>query len=160
MIRTFSSLFSGLVALLPLPALALSCMPWGLSDAYDEAEASSEEYVVVEGDLSFDTEALPKTEWDNQMATPQSTDIPARLHGMSLSTNGFSIPFDAALTLRIGCAGPWCAGAAEGPVLAFLRRETSGYVLVRGPCGGMLFDRPDADQLDWVVDRLNGDETR
>lgn len=147
---------SALALWLPVPALALSCMPWDVQSAFDEAHASAEGYVVVSGDLVFDPALLPVTDWADQMSVPPRTDIPARLTGFSLDGQGFSQPFDAELTLVIACAGPWCASAEPGPSLAFLKQTEGVWVLDQGPCGGFLFGRPDPEMLAWVAETFAG----
>lgn len=134
-------------AWLPLPALALSCMPWDVENAFTEADESAEAYVVVSGDLAFDVDMLPVVDWSDQIAVPPFTEIPARLTGFSLTSEGFSAPFEAEVTLKIGCAGPWCASAQPGPSLAFLKQTPAGWVLAQGPCGGFYFGDPAQDVL-------------
>jgi hypothetical protein len=143
-----------LLALLPMPALALSCMPWDVENAFSEAVESNDAYVVVSGDLRFDPDALPVTDWANQMDTPPSTSIPAHLDGMSLTAEGFNQPFDLPVTLKIGCAGPWCASAKPGPSLAFLKATPDGWVLEQGACGGFYFGAPEPGMLDRVKELL------
>lgn len=138
-------------ASVPLPALALSCMPWDVDSALRETRAGDAAYRVVSGDLDFDPALLPVTDWANQMAVPPRTEIPARLTGFSVSKEGFTVPFDAEITLVIGCAGPWCASAEPGPSLAFVQHTETGWVLEQGPCGGFHFARPDADMLAHVA---------
>ena len=140
-----------LAALVPAPAMSLSCMPWDVAQAYSKADQSDAAYIVAHGELSFDTGLLPVTNWENQHATPKRTDIPARLTGLSLTANGFTEPFDAAIILQINCSGPWCPRASEGPALTFLKREGSTYRLVQNACGGMLFGNPAPEDLGWTV---------
>lgn len=143
-----------LAALAPAPALALSCVPWGVPDAYAKADQSADAYVVVEGILSFDPELLPVTDWDNQMATPSRTELPARLTGRSLTRAGFSGPFDAPVVLQINCAGPWCPRPQQGDALALLKRAGGTYTLTQGACGGMLFGAPSPESRAWLVEQF------
>ncbi|MFS4580949.1 hypothetical protein [Phaeobacter sp. C3_T13_0] len=122
------------------PAVALSCLPSGPSDAYLEAVTSDKSYVVVEGVLSFDEDALPKAPQNNVNDTPPRSLIPARIDGKLMTRDGFSKDVDLAITLEILCFGPWCAGAADGvDYLAFLEQRADGYVLRFDPCGGFGF---------------------
>lgn len=147
-------------AFCPLPAFALSCASWTLADAFDAAQSSEATYVVVEGDLSFDPAGVPKTDWENPIAAPQSTEIAARLQGLSLTRNGFSAPFDAALTFKIACAGPWCANVRQGPSLAFLVREGGRFTLTQGPCGGMLFSAPSSADIRAIEQKHDDTQSR
>ena len=126
---------------IPASAQALSCLPWGVTDAYLEAAASDDPYLVVAGKLSFDEGLLPVTDWERQQETPPLTAIPARLEGKSLTSHGFSQVFGGDLLLEIGCAGPWCAGAKSGvDYVAFVELRGETGVVTVGPCGGNLFD--------------------
>lgn len=133
--------------LAPMQAAALSCAPYFVQNAFTEAAESADPYVVVEGELSFDTGELPQTDWANQEQTPPRTKINARLKGYSLAEGGFNEPFRANLTLIVTCAGPWCPNPQPGLALAFLQRTEAGYELVQGPCGGFLFSNPDFQMI-------------
>ncbi|WP_336096277.1 hypothetical protein [Roseovarius sp. CH_XMU1461] len=135
------------------PALALSCLPHGVTDSYTQAAEAEASYVVVHGRLVFDESRLPKVDMTNQAATPASTRIPALISGKSLSKQGFERRFEAPISLDIECAGPWCAGAKSGiDYLAFLRVEPDGsYALALNPCGGQGFGEPSQEQLDQIL---------
>lgn len=151
------SLLALALAALPLPALALSCLPHSLEASYQEAAQAEETYVVVHGRLTFDAEDLPEVDLQNQQNTPAMTRIDARLEGMSMRHSGFDLPFEQNVTIALECYGPWCAQAQTGQdVLAFLRKEAEGYVLATNPCGGMLFHAPDTDMLDRVQACFDG----
>ena len=139
-----------LAALLPLPALALTCLPHSVEATYQRAEKAEESYLVVHGRLTFDAGALP----DNGTGTqnpPKMTRVPARLSGMALSKGGFDVPFEQPLTLEVACYGPWCGSAEEGDVLAFVERSPQdGYLLESNPCGGNLFAAPKPAMLKQV----------
>ncbi len=136
-----------LALLAPVQAAALSCAPYFVQNAYTEAAESPDPYVVVEGELSFDTSKLPKTDWTKQDQTPPRTKIKARLKGYSLAQDGFTEPFRANLTLIVACAGPWCPRPQPGLALAFLKRTDVGYELLQGACGGFLFSDPDFQMI-------------
>ncbi len=126
-----------LLALAPLPAMALTCMPHSLETTFQRAAQADEPYVVVHGTLQFDKRLLPSTDPVASHKTPPLTQIPARLEGRSLSKEGFTLPFDRDVTLEVACYGPWCASAQSGQkVLAFVRRGAEGYVVETDPCGG------------------------
>ena len=126
------------------PAFALSCLPWGPTDAYLEAADSKSNFVVVDGDLTFDDTLLPKTDWAHQENTPAATNIPAHVRGQALSRAGYLTPFDADVTLKVLCYGPWCSGATDGgKYVMFLEQRDTGYELQVNPCGGFAFDASD-----------------
>ena len=139
------------------PALALSCMPYGVTDAYRDAAAAEGDYVVVHGRLTFDESRLPQVDWANQAATPDHTRIPAQIDGASLTRAGFTATFRSPIEIDVQCFGPWCAGAESGiDYLAFLKRENGRYLLEITPCGGFSFGGPDPEQLDQVLACLQG----
>ncbi|UWR22745.1 hypothetical protein [Sulfitobacter sp. S190] len=148
-----------LVAGFPLPALALSCMPYSVENAFLDAQASKAQFVVVRGMLDFDESLLPRVDWDNQSATPPLTTLEAELIGTSLTNAGFSLPFDRRVTLEIACFGPWCASAEKGTeMLAFVELGADGPVVATNPCGGYLFGRA-TDAMFKTVERcMSGGE--
>lgn len=144
------------LCLLPLPAIALSCLPHGVSDAYLQAEQAEEAYLPVLGDLQFDPAMLPVVDMANQAATPRKTLIPATFKGDAMGARGVPIPFETDVLLEVGCIGPWCASAQPGPSLALLRRTSNSYVLSTNACGGFLFTKPTDVQIKQVQDCLSG----
>jgi len=130
------------------PALALSCLPPDAARTYQQAAEAEEAYIVVHARLEFDAAALPRTDWQDQAASPPHTLIPARMTGQALTKTGFDLPFDRPITLDAQCFGPWCAGATPGTsYLAFLKRTEDGYLLALDPCGGMGFADPTPENL-------------
>ena len=147
----------GALCLTAGPGLALSCMAPDVAKTYARAAEADESYVVVRGRLTFDATQLPKTDWQNQQATPPHTPIAARITGQALSLTGFDLPFERDITLDVQCFGPWCAGAApETDYLGFLEQRETGYVLVLDPCGGMGFANPTPEMLDRVKTCFQG----
>ena len=122
------------------PALALSCFPPDPAADFLDADASEDSWLVVEGDLTFNTALLPERDMLDNDA--KDVEIPARFRGKSLSLGGFDRDFITPITLRLTCAGPWCGGAAPGNMIAFLKREAGGYVMIADPCGTRVY--PDA----------------
>ncbi|KNX40569.1 hypothetical protein ROTO_29110 [Roseovarius tolerans] len=130
------------------PALALTCLPPDVARTYQQAAEAEEAYIVVHARLEFDADALPRTDWQDQAASPPHTLIPARMTGHALTKTGFDLRFDRAITLDAQCFGPWCAGAIPGTsYLAFLQRTQDGYLLALDPCGGMGFADPTPETL-------------
>ena len=61
------------LAVFPLPAFALSCMPHGVPHAFQEAAAAEEGYVPVLGQLEFDPDLLPPMDLSGQTDVPPVT---------------------------------------------------------------------------------------
>ncbi len=142
---------------LPMPALALSCMPFGVTDAYLKADASADAYVPVLGMLQFDASAVPQVDWDRQGEVPPRTTIAAVFKGHALTQRGIEVPLASDVTLEVECSGPWCPSPKPGPVLAFLRKtEDQGYAVSINACGGFLFGSPSPEQISAVEDCLAG----
>ncbi len=132
-------------------ASALSCLPHSVQAAYQNAAEAEDVYVVIHGKLSFDKDLLPVTDWDDQMNTPDSTPIPARISGKMLTATGFDRPAFLNLTFDVRCYGPWCAsGVAGADYLAFVKQTPTGYVLETNPCGGFAFATPSPEQIQAV----------
>jgi hypothetical protein len=147
-----------LATLAPLPALALSCLPHSVEATYQRAAKAEESYVVVQGRLTFDAAALPKTGKVGSNP-PEETPLRAQISGKALSEGGFDVPFDQPLMLNVLCFGPWCGSAEEGDVLAFLERKPDGaYALESNPCGGDLFGSPKPVMVDKVIACFQGAE--
>ena len=142
---------------LPLPALALSCLPYGVTDAYLEADASGEAFVPVLGTMQYDAGAVPQVDWDKQGDVPSLTRIPAVFSGHALTQRGIDLALTTDVILEVKCSGPWCPSPKPGPVLAFLRKkgETS-YAVSTNACGGFLFGAPTPEQISAVKDCLAG----
>ncbi|MEX0370113.1 MAG: hypothetical protein AB3N09_05730 [Tateyamaria sp.] len=149
-------LVSVVLALAPLPALALSCMPHGVPDAYLDAAGAEEGYVPVLGKLTFDASALPQVDWDNQQDVPGVTLIPARFEGEALTVRGVAQPFETDVVLEVQCFGPWCPRPDPGAMLGFLRKTSHSYVLHTNACGGYLFGNPTQEQVGQMKDCLAG----
>ncbi len=98
---------------LPVQALALSCMKPSVTRTFKEIHAAPETYIIVEGRLTLDASKLPETDLTNQ-SPPELTRVPAILSGTSLSRAGFDAPFAREITLEVACFGPWCGGAQNG----------------------------------------------
>ena len=141
---------------LPLPAFALSCMPYGVSDAYLEAANAEEGYVPVLGKLTFDPALLPKVDWEKQTEVPATTLIPATFRGEALGPRGVPQAFETDVVLEVQCAGPWCPSPEPGEMLGFLRKTSHSYVLHTNACGGFLFGNPKQEQIKELRDCLAG----
>ncbi len=131
---------------LPVPAQALSCLPWHVEDAFQAADASEDTYVIVTGTLDFAAADLPQVDWARQSEVPPETRAPARLRGFVLGGAGDKVPFDEPLQMIIQCAGPWCPQLTPGAeYMAFVNTARQPYELRIGACDGMAFQSPDAN---------------
>ena len=147
----------GLVlALLPMQAQALSCLPWGVTNAYLQADEAKETYYIVVGDLAFDPARLPKVDPERQDETPPVTLIPATFAGQAIVAQGGDVSFSTNVTLEVRCYGPWCARPQPGRVLAFVRKDDAGHFIQDNPCGGHIFANPRRDQLQQVRQCMRG----
>ena len=138
---------------LPAQALALSCLPYGVTDAYHAADAAPEPYLIVLGALDFDEDRAPRS---HQSDTPPLTEIPARVRGHQMGANAQRVEFKAPVLLRVSCVGPWCARVEPGKALMFLKRTDAGFELQASPCGAFLFRAPLPEDLTTVQSCLDG----
>lgn len=151
-------LCAGVLAMLATQGWALSCVPHDVAFVYQEADRSEDRYVVVLGRLEFDSAALPRRDLSGQEDTPPDTLIPARVDGRAMGRAGFTVPFEAEITLNAQCFGPWCAGAMSGVAyLSFLQTTPDGYLLRLDPCGGMGFAEPTPDAVAQVLACFRGE---
>ncbi len=144
------------LCVMPSLGQALSCLPWGVTDAYLQADRSDASYIPVIGTLDFDENALPLARLKNPDDLPKDTTIPATFDGLAMVRRGADAPFATDLTLRVECAAHWCGGATPGKVLAFLRKDGDAYTLGSGPCGGYVFSAPDRATIKKVRQCLKG----
>ncbi|WP_147110254.1 hypothetical protein [Tateyamaria sp. syn59] len=143
----------------PVQAVALSCVPYGVSDAFQAAKAAEAGYVPVVGMLDFDTDLLPDTDLSVQVIPGDPiTLIPATFTGDALTVRGVDRPFETDVVLEVECIGPWCPQVQPGRILGFLRQTGHSYVLHTDACGGFLFGRPSDAQVEQVRDCLAGRE--
>lgn len=142
-----------LIVLLPVQVSALSCLPYGVTDAFRDAVQAKSNYVVVEGDLAFDPDRLPRA--DANVNAPPLTRIPASITGQMIGPNGQSRTFSEKVLLEVRCFGPWCPAPRTGDTLAFLKKKGRRYILETDACGGFLFRLGD-DMIQIVRDCLDG----
>lgn len=153
MIRTAALL---LMLAAPAPAMALSCLQPTVERSFARFDAAPESYVIVHGRLTLDMDDLPKS-MTQDPARSREVKVQAHVTGSSMTTNGFSLPFDQAVTLEVGCLGPWCGSAKSGQdILAFVRKDAGGYAIEVGPCGGAIFGTPKKAQLNRVIACFSG----
>lgn len=123
------------------PAMALSCLPWGASDAYLHAAQSDSTYNIIAGELRFDESLLPQSHSEDPAEMPPLSRIPAQLSGKLLEGRYFAGRVDVPVVLEVECAGPWCAGVTAGAGYVVLAEQRGSELVVQvGACGGFLFD--------------------
>ncbi|MGH1415515.1 MAG: hypothetical protein ACRBB0_18650 [Pelagimonas sp.] len=137
--RAIVALALGLL-IMAQPALALSCLKPNPVRSYLEADASEERWGAVLGRLDFDEGRLPPTVSGGGHS---DVDLHAQLVGHSLDADGFTNPFQGAITLRIVCTGSWCGRARSGGhYLMFIKREKGKHVAFANPCEAWMFENP------------------
>lgn len=135
--------------LLASPALSLSCLPPDPVRDFIEAQGSDARWGIAVGRLNFDERRLPKVNWNRQTDVPPQTDLRAQMVGHALDARGFRTVFQANVTLRVLCFGPWCAEPRNGArYLAFIRHEDGKRVVQADPCGRWLYINPRRHDLD------------
>jgi len=114
---------------------ALSCMQPEVATSFAMAQESDARYAVFLG-----TFAVPEQPRGTRPTSPVEKVLNGQFSGQALGLNGFAPTDDRAVTITLGCAGPWCASMPEGtPMLAFVEVTDDGYALDIGPCYGNVF---------------------
>ena len=130
------------------PALAFSCRPYFAEQAFQDADASPDRYVVVHGRIDFNPADLPGGVSPQLQGVPADNFFGATVTGFSLTGTGFDARFVREIRVNAQCFGPWCASLkAGGDYLAFLKQQQDGYLLELSPCGGMAFGDPSERML-------------
>ena len=115
------------------PALALSCLRPDVIRLYSDARDSEDLYSMVVGKITATNPiAIPKK--DNGGSTKADTTV--RVTGRSLTSSGFTAPFDRDVTLRASCLSVWCADppTLDTEVFLTLRHDGDARVVDIGPC--------------------------
>lgn len=130
------------LALATTQASALSCLPPDPIRAFQVAFQSGDEYLILKGRFAFDASGLPDAEVAGILVLPQP--VPAEFVGFSLTLDGFTNDIAGPITLMPTCIGAFCGGLQPGTdIIAFARRQGTGYVVEVDPCSGWMFT-PDA----------------
>lgn len=146
-----------ILSLLATPALSLSCLPPDPVRDYQAADTADTRWGIAVGRLDFDENRLPKVDWKRQDAVPPQTDLRATMVGHALDPSGYNTVFQANVTLRVLCFGPWCAAPKSGArYLAFIKHENGKRVVQADPCGNWLYINPRREDLDRVHKCLVG----
>ena len=135
--------------LLATPAFSLSCVPADPVRDFKAAADSPLRWGIAVGRIDFDESRLPTVDWNRQTEIPPQTDLRAQMVGHSLGSDGFVRPFQANVTLRVTCAGPWCAQPISGArYLAFIKHEGGKRIVQATPCGAWSYINPPRIFLD------------
>jgi hypothetical protein len=128
-------------------AAALSCLRPDVQNAFAEANAAPETYVVVLGEFS----GGPGPRAGGTTGGEERT-YTARFSGHLMNRDGKARSIDREVTVREGCAASWCSELATGQqVLTFLQVDTGAApLLALGPCYPDFFTSPTQAQLEVV----------
>lgn len=148
MIRRWAAISATGAALVLLSgqlALALSCLPSGVTDSYLKAAHSDETYNVIKGRLRFDQKVLDRRlQILRNDQRGGSVVALAQLDGHALGDTGFTIPAKMKITLHLQCLGPWCPGAtSDQDVIVFARQAGDQLIVELDACSGDLHQLTD-----------------
>ncbi len=140
-VRRLAGAIAFCVALGAAPyAQALSCVPWGVSDAYLAAAQSNRSYAILQGRVSFDARRLPKAPSGNPNAAPPITQFRGSFDGALLGAHDFDRAVEADVVIEVQCLGPWCGKPKPGgEYLLFAEQRGRDLILRFDPCGRFAF---------------------
>lgn len=137
------------------PASALTCVPRTVAQAYADAAASPENYVIAVGSLDVTGQSTPPegaVALNGDINFMQGYTQPARVEGTIFTSSGFAQPWSQDLLVEVSCVVAWC-GQAEQVVdgLFFIRQNVNGtYALELGACPANVFHNPTQADLQQV----------
>ncbi|SEW45544.1 hypothetical protein SAMN04488515_3350 [Cognatiyoonia koreensis] len=135
-------------------AAALSCLRPDPVRSFQQFKDAPEAYHILYGTLSFDENLMPQGVVNEERNPPPVT---AQFVGKGLTSEGFSVDLDRAITLQPICAGPWCGSiASDVPYLMFAQVEGPAITLAIPACGGTAFADPTVADLDQMTRCLTG----
>ncbi len=130
-------------ALIGQPALALSCLPYGVQDSWIEASEASERYIVVQGDFTLTSITPPRPApkaGEPLFAMPETQTYRADFQGLGLANATFSRPVSGQAIVTVNCVAQWCGQVPTAPWIAFLREDgKGGYETEIGPCSSKVY---------------------
>ncbi len=140
------------------PVTALSCVQYPPEQAFQDASASPDSYVIVHGKLSFNPADLPLGFDERGGGPTKETLFSASVVGFSLTAAGFNNRFIRNIKVHAACIGPWCASLGTGEdYLLFLKKVDQNYLLEITPCPGFAFANPNAEVLNNIHQCLLGE---
>lgn len=132
-------LVSAAMILCASQASALSCMAPDPIDSFAQASASTESYILVLGEIAYDTADWPEN---------SDTMVSGRLVGKALTAGGFDDPYNGPISLNVTCAGPFCGTVQpDVPALVFAQIGSDSLLADVPPCGGWVFENPTSETL-------------
>ena len=148
-----------IAGLLAQPALALSCMPFTPMHGWHEAANSSLSYVFVKGQVSLDSNLLPRWDPDNPTAVDETTRLPAHITGKALTRAGLTAPFDEDFMLSVDCFGENCAGLRDGQTyyMFLYRTDQGGFAASVHPCDSLVWSHLKPRVIEQFVACLKGE---
>lgn len=132
------------------PASALSCRRPDIVNAFSDANAADEVYVIVKGRFSGGPGPRPGGTTDGKPRSYRAT-----FSGETIHRGGPTERLNTEVIVTETCAGPWCAELnTADEVLTFLQVNESGGspALVLDPCYGSFFVNPTESQLQAIQD--------
>ncbi|MCP3971449.1 MAG: hypothetical protein GY717_14245 [Rhodobacteraceae bacterium] len=132
-----------ILAVLPAPVLALSCVQPTVEQAFNITHSAAEAYVPVLGRFS----GVP-ARMDAGSSMPQDRSYSARFKGIALTQRGVDIAMNVPVWVTETCVASWCGNIPNGTqVLTWLRVHGKSYSLTIGACRGNTFFHPTAGQV-------------
>jgi hypothetical protein len=133
-------------------AQALSCLAPDPVQTFHRAMEAPDTYVILRGTLAIAEILIPP-----EVGKDQEHAVPVWFHGMALTNDGFTRPFDGPMIVQVTCAGPWCGTVPADTDLIFFVQVVDGtYTIDAGPCGAGTFV-PDPKTEALLTSCLRGD---
>ncbi|NDV02089.1 hypothetical protein [Pseudoroseicyclus tamaricis] len=155
------ALAAATLSLTATSAQALTCLAPDVATTYQEVAAAEEQYMVLEGTLTFDADLMPPSTLSTVPEGGLHPDpVPAIFHGSHLAAdNAFSGPLEGTpVTLEIDCAAAFCTSLASPmDVLAFVEVGDGTMRLDARPCSDKIFINPSDEMLQTVLDCRAGE---
>jgi hypothetical protein len=130
------------------PALALSCFPPTIQQAFMGVQDSPEMFAPVVGRFDGFASRAP-----SNSQNPQDRTFWANFDGSHISSKGAKSDRTLQVQVQITetCAASWCGNLAAGTqMLTYLLKSGNSYFLTVGPCGGNSVINPTAMQVKTV----------
>ncbi|MEL7114236.1 MAG: hypothetical protein AAGP08_01375 [Pseudomonadota bacterium] len=123
-------------------AVALSCKPPTVQEAFAFAHEAAEEYVPVLGRFEG---TVPRSE----KAPKVDQRYQARFVGVGLTRRGVEIPIDVSVDVHEQCIASWCPSLpSDMELLTFLRRDGAQHFFDIDACWSSAFLQPTTAQVE------------
>jgi hypothetical protein len=141
-------------------AVALTCIVWDAATVYRAAADAPDRYVIARGSfIRTGPDVVIEDRAEAGYDLPDPFTYPAQFIGDLASRVGFRTPANLEVQVQVGCVASWCGWElTEGePMLVFLQvDENRDYSLEIGPCPYWAISNPLQEDLDQIVDCMNG----